>query len=70
MTYAGKHQSPDGIAKVTYQTENGRTAKTFDATDWLAQLTIHIPDKNEQMVRYYGHYNNKSRGMRTWVWGS
>ena len=32
--------------------------------DWLAQLTIISPGKNEQMVRYYGYYSNKSRGMR------
>jgi hypothetical protein len=23
----------------------------------------HIPNKGEQMVRYYGYYSNKSRGM-------
>ena len=32
--------------------------------DWLAQLVIHIPNKGEQMVRYYGFYSNKSRGLR------
>ncbi len=46
------------------QSKDGRTSKTFDALDWLAQLTTHIPGKNEQMVRYYGYYSNKSRGMR------
>jgi hypothetical protein len=25
----------------------------FDALDWLAQLVTHIPNKGEQMVRYY-----------------
>ncbi len=38
--------------------------KTFDALDWLALLTTHIPNKNEQMVRYYGYYSNKARGLR------
>ena len=47
-----------------YQSRDGKTSKTFDALDWLAQLTTHIPGKNEQMVRYYGYYSNKSRGMR------
>ena len=37
---------------------------TFNALDWLALLTTHIPIKGEQMVRYYGYYSNKSRGMR------
>ncbi|MCP3896476.1 MAG: hypothetical protein GY683_01155 [Moraxella sp.] len=30
----------------------------------MAQLVTHIPNKGEQMVRYYGYYSNKSRGMR------
>jgi hypothetical protein len=70
MTYITEHQSPDGIAKVIYQSKDGKTSKTFDGLDWLAQLTTHIPDKNEQMVRYgacppwRSFYSNKSRGMR------
>jgi hypothetical protein len=27
----------------------------------LAQLVTHIPNKGEQMVRYYGYYSNNSR---------
>ncbi len=38
--------------------------KNIDALDWLAQLATHIPNKGEQMVRYYGFYSNKSRGLR------
>ena len=26
--------------------------------------TTHIPNKGEQMVRYYGYFSNKSRGLR------
>jgi hypothetical protein len=52
MTYVTEDKSPDGIAKVIYQSKDGKTSKTFDALDWLAQLTTHIPGKNEQMVRY------------------
>ena len=36
----------------------------FDALDFLAEMTQHIPDRGEHQVRYYGHYSNKSRGMR------
>jgi len=36
----------------------------FSALDWLAQLTTHIPNRREHMVRYYGYYSNKSRGQR------
>jgi hypothetical protein len=25
---------------------------------------VHIPDKGEHQIRYYGFYSNKSRGMR------
>jgi hypothetical protein len=65
MTYIPAHESSDGTAKVVYESKDGRTQKTFDALDWLALLTTHIPNKNEQMVRYYGYYSNKSRGLRT-----
>ena len=44
--------------------KDGRTSKTLGAIDWLAQLTTHIPSRNEQMVRYCGYYSNKSRGMQ------
>ncbi len=27
-------------------------------------LMNHIPDKYEHLVRYYGHYSNRSRGTR------
>ena len=38
--------------------------KTFEALDWLVKLTTHIPNKGEQMVRYYGYYSNKSSDLR------
>jgi hypothetical protein len=50
--------------KVIYMSKDRNTAKTFDALDWLAQLVTHIPNKGEQMVRYYGYYSNKLRGLR------
>ena len=27
-------------------------------------MTMHVPNKGEQMVRYYDHYSNTSRGLR------
>ena len=59
MTYI-----PGAHAKVIYRSKDGGTCKTFDALDWLAQLTCHIPNRGEQMVRYYGYYSNKCRGQR------
>ncbi len=64
MTYIAGDESADGVAKVIYVSKDGKTSKTFDALDWLAQLVTHIPNKGEQMVRYYGYYSNKSRGLR------
>ena len=64
MTYIAASDSSDGVSKVIYQSKDGTSTKTFDALDWLAQLVTHIPNKGEQMVRYYGFYSNKSRGLR------
>ena len=64
MTYISANDSSDGVSKVIYQSKDGTSTKTFDALDWLAQLVTHIPNKGEQMVRYYGFYSNKSRGLR------
>ncbi len=30
----------------------------------MSKMVTHIPNKSEHMVRYYGYYSNKSRGMR------
>jgi len=29
--------------------------------EWLAAMCTHIPNRGEQMVRYYGYYSNVSR---------
>jgi len=36
----------------------------FPVLDWIAEITAHIPNKGEQLVRYYGVYSNASRGRR------
>jgi len=36
----------------------------FPVLDWIATLTAHIPNKGEQLVRYYGYYSNVSRGEK------
>lgn len=64
MTYIPAYDSTDDTAKKLYESKNGKSQKIFDAIGWLALLTTHIPDKSEQMVRYYGYYSNKSRGLR------
>ena len=40
-----------------------RNFEVFKAIDFIANLTQHIPEKSFQLVRYYGWYSNKKRGM-------
>jgi len=51
-------------SRIIYRSKDNRKEKTFDALDWLAAMTSHIPNQREQMVRYYGFYSNVSRGLR------
>jgi hypothetical protein len=64
MIYVPAEESTDGIAKVVYTSKDRKSRKVFTALDWLARLVTHIPGRYEQTVRYYGHYSNKSRGLR------
>ncbi len=41
-----------------------RNFQVFDALDFIAELTQHIPDPRKHLVRYFGFYSNKSRGRR------
>ena len=52
MLYIPADKSPDGSAKVVYTSKDGKTEQTFDASDWLARLVVHVPKKYEQLVRY------------------
>ncbi|SNS31452.1 Putative transposase [Anaerovirgula multivorans] len=56
--------STDGINRIIYKGKTSNTYETFIPLDWLARLVTHIPNKGEQLVRYYGYYSNKSRGIR------
>jgi hypothetical protein len=48
-------------ATVVYKSKDGRRQKCFDALEWLAAMSSHVPNKGEQMVRYYGYYSNPAR---------
>jgi len=50
--------------KVVYTAKDKKTSKVFLAMEWLAAMCSHIPNRGEQMVRYYGYYSNVSRGKR------
>jgi len=53
---------------VTYRSKTNikhkRNYEEFSSVDFIARITQHIPDTGAQMVRYYGWYSNKSRGLR------
>jgi len=71
-------RNPFSLDKMTYNDTNGmviyrskmthgRNRKNFNAytaEEFIAAITQHIPEKSFQMVRYFGWYSNKSRGMR------
>lgn len=48
---------------VTYTTKDG-TAHEFDAVEFLALLSAHIPKPYESTTRYYGWYSSRARGER------
>ncbi len=41
-----------------------RNFQVFSATEFIAAITQHIPEKSFQLVRYYGWYSNRGRGDR------
>jgi len=51
-------------SKVVYRSKDDKEEKVFDALEWLAAMCSHVPNKGEQMVRYYGYYSNVARGKR------
>ena len=54
----------DQEGKVIYSAKDRMSVKVFPALEWLAAMCSHIPNRGEQMVRYYGYYSNVSRGKR------
>jgi len=40
-----------------------RNFQILSPLEFLAEFTQHIPPKGSHLVRYYGWYSNKSRGM-------
>ena len=50
--------------QVEYRSKDSSRVKVFDAKEWLAAMCSHVPNKGEQMARYYGYYSNVARGKR------
>ena len=62
----------DGEGEVRYRRKGGHEdpasrldpVETFDPSEFLARVIMHIPEPRRHMVRYYGSYSNVSRGKR------
>ena len=52
------------VSNVTAYTISAETEKQFSPLEFLATLTLHIPDKWEQTTRYYGIYAARTRGKK------
>ena len=50
-------------SKITHGTSK-KNFEVYTVEEFIAAVTQHIPDKSYQMVRYYGYYSSKSRGIR------
>jgi hypothetical protein len=46
------------------KTGTKRNYEIFTPTDFLAEVTQHIPNRGEHLIRMYGFYSNKQRGVR------
>ena len=43
--------------------QKARSSQKNPALDFLAELTQHVPNKGEHLVRYYGWYSHRQRGI-------
>ena len=71
-------RNPFSLKKLQYQAEKGKVIyrskmshgknkknfEVFNALDFIATITQHIPEQSFQLVRYYGWYSNRMRGDR------
>jgi hypothetical protein len=48
----------DNEGTVIYTAKHCNDRKIFEAGEWLAAMCSHVPNRGEQMVRYYGWYSN------------
>ncbi len=53
------------LFKTKYNDYFKENVKMFDAEDFIADLTLHIPPKNVQYIRRYGLYASRTRGIWT-----
>ena len=53
-----------GPASADLRSGPKRNFQIFNVLDFLAEVTQHVPDKGEHLVRYYGWYSYRQRGIR------
>lgn len=51
--------------RITKKYDGKNIHKNFLPLEFMAEVAQHIPDTFEQMVRYYGAYSARSRGVKT-----
>jgi len=51
------------LFKTKYNDYFGENFKVYTASDFIAALTQHIPQARVHLVRYYGLYSSRSRGV-------
>lgn len=54
VVYYGRQRGPCGDAEAS-------PARIFSALDFLAALCTHVPDRGQQLIRYYGAFSNARR---------
>jgi hypothetical protein len=50
------------VYKTKYNAYWGENIKLFKASDFIAELTMHIPPKHKHLIRYYGLYSSRTKG--------
>ena len=50
------------LLKTTYNPYFKENLKLLSATDFIAELTQHLPPKGARYIRYYGLYSSRARG--------
>jgi len=51
-------------ARAASRSDGRRNFPILDPLDFLAEFTQHIPPTGAHLIRYYGWYSNKARGLR------
>ena len=67
VVYCSEHQNCQRFpmpADSNLKNVVNRNFQIFDPLNFLAEVTQHIPNEGEHLIRYYGWYSNKKRGMR------